>query len=116
MGSRAHGRRGPNKQPFNFCPADIALHRSVLLLALEHMLKRWRVLPYSARLDLYALYLESWQTYSAFEIWFDIFPLLTLDDRYDFYRATSLVFPDFAAAMQATWYQCTVQGGLDEMD
>ena len=117
MGSHDnHGRRNPNKLPLHYHPDDTALHRCILLLALEYMLIRWRVLPHSARLDLYSLYLETWQTYSEFAIWFDIYPLLTLEDRYEFYRATSLAFPDFAAAMQATWYQCTVRGGLDEMD
>ena len=108
--------RRPNKQPTGFRPADSALHRCILHLALENMLRRWRVLPYSARLDLYSLYLDRWQASSAFEIWFDIYPLLALADRYRFYRNSSLVFPDFANDMQATWYQCTLQGGLDELD
>ena len=37
-------------------------------------------------------------------------------DINQFYHEASLVHPDFAETMQATWYQCTLQGNLDEMD
>ena len=111
-----HGRCGPNKMVLLHGVASTALHRYVLHAALGYMLARWHRLPHGAKLDLYRLYLDNWQSCSEFEIWFGIFPLLSLQDRYRFYAEISLVYPDFAEKMQATWYQCTLQGGLEELD
>ena len=85
-------------------------------MALERMLVRWRILPHSARLELYRLYLADWQDCSEFAIWLNLFPLLSLEDRYRFYLEASLVFPEFAGSMQAVWYQSTLQGDLDSLD